>query len=307
MSAPAAPLTARPAVYGLVAIGLLTLMDAVMKAVSGPFSAVQILWLRFALTAAMAGLLLVAWRLPFPAPRTMPRHLLRAVMILISNGTFIYALGALPLAEVFALALTAPLFLAALGAITLKETVTKLTLLGLALGFCGMLVIVFGEQWRAGGAGAGGTHPPLAVLAALVAPVTYAIGIVLLRQQATGEAPAQVVFVQALLVTVLVAPFVLASSWSTSPLAHWPAFLAIGATSTAGYLILVAALAGLTAVRYSVIEYTGLLWAGLIGWLWFAEQPSTSLLLGSLFIFAGALTTVFQREAVKEAAESATA
>jgi drug/metabolite transporter (DMT)-like permease len=286
---------AQAALLGSLAMALLTLMDAFIKAASGPFSAVQILWLRFALTALLSAGLLILWGTPWPTRKTWPQHLLRAALMIVSNGAFIYALGALPLAEVFALALTAPVFLAALGAIMLKEKLTTRTLLGLALGSCGMLTIVF-----AGTSGGGTSHPPLALLAALVAPVTYAISLVLLRQQATGEAPMQVVFIQALLVTAIVTPALPFTTWSSAIQApHWPTLLAIGVTSTAGYLILVKALTVLTAVRYSVIEYTGLVWAALIGWLWFAERPTLPLALGSALIVAGAMVSVLQREAAK--------
>ena len=286
--------SATSALYGATAIGLLTIMDALIKAVSGPFSATQILWLRFAITAVLSAALLMLWRQPWPARKSLPQHLLRAVLMIISNGTFIYALGTLPFAEVFALALTAPLFLAALGAVVLGERISAMTALGLALGFAGMLVIVFGN-----GQFGGQAHPPVALIAALVAPVTYAVGLVLLRQQATGETPAQVVFAQALLVTLMVAPFMALQAWSGGLPTYAPTLLAIGALSTAGYLILVKALAGLTAVRYSVIEYTGLIWAALIGWIWFNERPSMALWIGAALIVGGACITVMQKEAAK--------
>ncbi len=299
-SAPYAP--ARHAVYGLIAMAVLTLMDAVIKAVSGPFSAVQILWLRFALTALMAAALLVAWRTPWPSRAAFPGHLLRAISMVISNGTFIYALGALPLAEVFAYALTAPLFLAAFGAVVLKEPLTTLTVTGLFFGLIGTVTIVFGDTLFAiGDRGVGPeiARSPTAVLAALTAPVTYAIGIILLRRQAADEAPVQVVFIQALLVTALVAPALPFMTWSTQQFEHWQALLTIGASSTFGYLVLVKALSGLTAVRYSVIEYTGLVWAGALGWLWFAERPTITLIAGATCVISGATIAVIQREQTK--------
>lgn len=297
----ATPSTKLSAAQGALALAMLTVMDAFVKAASGPFSAAQLLWLRFALTAAMATGLLWLWRMPWPARATWPLHLQRAVLMAVSNGCFFYALGKLPLAEVFALALTAPVFLALLGAMTLKEPLTSMTLAGLALGFGGMLIIVFADNvvGTMFSTTAATARPPLALLAALVAPVTYAVGILLLRQQASGEAPVQVVAIQALLVALMVAPVLPFTEWSPAQAGHWPALLAIGATSTAGYLILVKALGGLTAVRYSVLEYTGLVWAGLIGWIWFSEQPTAALLAGSALIIAGAVVTVLQREAAK--------
>lgn len=294
MLQPATPSASISAFYGLVGIALLTVMDAVIKAVSGPLGAVQILWLRFAMTALFALGLLVLGRQSWPSRGRLPYHALRAALTLVSNGTFVYALGVLPLAEVFALGLTAPVFLAAFGAILLGERITRLTALGLALGFGGMLAIVSGDAFS------GSTsHSPVALLAALVSPVTYAFNIVLLRQQIAAETPVQVVLVQAALIAVFVTPLAAFSSWTTDVTSLWPMILAIGVTSTAGYLILVKALAGLTAVRYSVIEYTGLIWAALIGWLWFSERPTPQLWLGAALIVAGALITVMQREAAK--------
>ena len=280
--------------YGLLGIALLTVMDAVIKALSGPFTAVQILWLRFVLTALFALGLLVFWRQPWPSRGRLPYHALRAALTVASNGTFVYALGILPLAEVFALGLTAPVFLATFGALLLGERITLLTALGLALGFGGMLVIISGDAF------AGTTsYPPMALIAALVSPVTYALNIVLLRQQAAIESPVQVVLMQAALVALFVTPLAALSVWKPGVETYWPMILAVGVTSTAGYLILVKSLAGLTAVRYSVIEYTGLIWAALIGWIWFGEWPTLALWLGAALIVTGALTTVLQRESAK--------
>jgi S-adenosylmethionine uptake transporter len=267
-------------------------MDALVKSLSSAYPTLEIVFLRFAFTVLFVGSLAAMSGNAAPSRRQLGAHLGRAVLIVVANSSFFYALGRLPLAEVFALSMTAPVFMALFGAIFLKEPVRLSIAAAIAVGFAGMIVIVFG----AGRASISTQADLLAVLCALLAPVSYALSVVLLRAQTAHEPITIIISVQALLVVLLLVPAVAVEFVPPRP-ADWLAFAAVGLLGSSGYLAFASALKRLSAARYSVTEYTGLIWAALFGYLFFAETPRPALWLGAALIIAGCAIVARQRGA----------
>jgi S-adenosylmethionine uptake transporter len=285
---PSAP--THPLVIALAGVIVLTCMDAIVKWLSGAFGTFQIALLRFAFGALFAALLLLRWPAPWPPRARMPAYLARALLMVVTSLSFYYALGQLPLAELFALTFTAPLFIALFGMAMLKERLRPAIGLALAAGFAGMLVIV--DPDIAGSAGH--SLPWLAWVAAFTAPVAYALNVVLWRAQATRDPIVMIVTVQSLMVTGFVAPLA-AIDFRALDLADIGVFAAVGVLGTTGQLLFTAALARTTAVSFSVVEYTGLIWAAIIGYAFFAEVPRGEVWAGAGLIIAGCLVVIRTR------------
>ena len=290
-------------------MGLLTVMDAVAKALAGALGTLQITGLRFALTAVLAAGVAVLTRARWPQRAQWPSHAGRAALMLLATACFFHALGRLPLVTVFALSLTAPLFMAGLAASLLGEPLGRGTRVALALGAAGAVLVVagvvVGEIGRVGPAGlhdhrvGPGSLDLFALACAVAAPVGYALSVVWLRQQtAARDAPdvAAVVALQAAFATGLLGTLgapLLMMDWRL-PQGGWSAGLvlhigALGGLATVGYLAFAAAVKRLPASRVAVIEYTGLVWAAALGWLWFAEAPTMWDVAGAVLVIAGCL------------------
>jgi drug/metabolite transporter (DMT)-like permease len=56
------------------------------------------------------------------------------------------------------------------------------------------------------------------------------------------------------------------------------------------------AISKLPAAQVAVADYSGLLWAALIGWFVFAEMPRPALALGAVLILAGSATMLLARK-----------
>lgn len=301
MSTP--PSSWRALALGAAAMALLTVMDAVAKALAADLGTLQITGLRFALTALLAAVVAVLTRARWPTRAQWPAHAGRAALMLLATACFFHALGRLPLVTVFALSLTAPLCMAALGAVLLGEPLARGTRAALGLGAAGAAVVVAGV-WR-GLPGAVGVSEDtdltdfFALACAVAAPVGYALSVVWLRQQTTArEAPdvAAVVALQAAFAAGLLGTVglpLLMIDWRLPAAGFGPALLlqigALGALATAGYLAFAAAVKRLPAGRVAVIEYTGLVWAAVLGWLWFAERPTAWDAAGAALVIAGCL------------------
>jgi S-adenosylmethionine uptake transporter len=283
--------SATPILVALGGIALLTGMDALVKSLSSQFGTFQIVLLRFFFTALWIGALVVVQRPGLPKRHRLPAHLGRAALQVFTTCTFFYALAKLPLAEVFALSFTSPIFMALFGALFLKEKLSWPILGAIAIGFAGMLVIVIGSQSPAS---SGDAASPLAVAAALASPVTYALSIVLLRSQTAHEPVTIIVLVQSVLVSLLIAPLA-AIDFRMPEGEALVQFVLIGLLGASGYLAFTYALSRTTAARFSVVEYTGLLWAAFFGYAFFAEIPHPAMWVGAALIISGCLLVLRQR------------
>ena len=180
------------------------------------------------------------------------------------------------------LSFLAPVFVALLGGLLLKEKIDRRILQALGFGIAGMLVMVWPRlQGHVSGAGLG-------VAAALFSAVSYAFNLILLRRIAVREHPTVIVAFQNVGPAVCLAiPAALAFVPMT--LADLAAYLFAGALGVAGHLTLTSAYARAAASRLAPIEYTALIWASLLGFFVFGEVPLYTTYLGALLIVAGAI------------------
>ncbi len=278
-----------PVLAVVLAIAVLSVMDAMIKAAAADFGTAQITFLRYAFGFAIA--------LPF-AVRDLRRGLssqsiransLRGVIVVFTAFSFFFALGRLPLAFAVTLAFTAPLWMVILSRLILGEPIGGRALLAIGLGFSGVLVMVFGSG------GHSGNQPldPLGVAAALVASIGYALAIVLLRRQSAHDTIPVLVVTQAFVAMIIIAPFGIATF---TPIGFealfW--FFVIGALGTFGHLILSWAFKQAPASRLAPIEYTNFLWAVGLGYVFFAETPGVEVFFGAALIISAAMIVAAQ-------------
>lgn len=272
----------------VLAVGLLSAMDAMIKGAAADFSTPQIALMRFLFGSAAIIVVVALVHPPRPSRETILANGWRAVLGVATALSFYYALGRLPLAEVLALSLLSPCFTVLLGALLLGETVSRPILVALAIGFLGMLVIIapkFGE----GGASTSAIEGTIAVM---VSNVTYASSLVLLRSRAMRDPAMTIVAVQnvgSALILALILPFASNEIWKPVGLADLANFAAIGCLGIAGHLVIAKAYALAPAARLASADYTALIFAALFGYVFFAETPALTTLLGALMIIVSSL------------------
>ncbi len=273
-----------------LAIFLLTTMDAVIKSLSVHFNTLQIMYFRTVVGLMCAGTLFLIVRPGLPNFEQLKSHALRSGIMLATGLMFFYALGQMPLAELFVYTFTAPMFIALFGALLLKERLSGQVIIGLGLGFTGIVAILVTDPAARFG---GGSTTGLA--AAILSPITYAFAMVLLRRQAGNEPVARIVFMQSVLISAVMVPFM---AWST-PLPQgaeiWKV-LAVGVLGTVGNYTLTTAFKNAEAAKVAVAEYTGLIWAALIGYAFFHETPRIMVWVGGALVIAGCLSVAWARK-----------
>jgi drug/metabolite transporter (DMT)-like permease len=275
-------MTVGPALRALLGIALLTVMDAVVKAQMQTHPFVLTLFMRFAMGGICALVVLAFVRPPAPTRASLIGNTVRVPIVVLTAGSFFYSMSVLPLAEVLTLSFLAPVFVALLGGLLLKEKLDSRILQALGFGVAGMLVMVWPRlQGHVTGAGLG-------VAAALFSAVAYAFNLILLRRIALKEHPAIIVVFQNC-GPALVLAIPAALSFVPMTAKDLLVYLAAGALGVAGHLTLTSAFARAEASRLAPLEYTALIWASLLGYFVFGEVPLITTYAGAVLIVAGAI------------------
>ena len=271
-----------PALRALLGIALLTAMDGVVKGQMQSHPFIVALFMRFAMGGLCALAVLAIVRPPAPTRASIIGNSLRVPVVVLTAGSFFYSISVLPLAEALTLAFLAPVFVALLGGLLLKEKMDAPVWQALGFGVAGMLVMVWPRlQGQVSGAGLG-------VAAALFSAVTYAFNLILLRRIALKEHPAVIVgFQNCGPALVLAIPAALAFVPMTGR--DVLIYLSAGALGVAGHLMLTSAFARAEASRLAPLEYTGLIWASGLGYAFFGEVPLITTYAGAVLIVAGAI------------------
>ena len=268
-----------PFLVTLGAVGLLSLMDAVMKQSALAVGTYNTLLVRSLFAIALAAPIYLAIRTGLPSRQAMRLHLLRGTVGTAMAFTFFWSLTKLPLAEAIALSFTSPLLALYLAAILLGERIGKGAIGASLMGFAGVLVIAWGRM----GGPASDSGTAWGIASVLASSMLYAWNLVLQRQQAQVAKPAEV----ALFMTVVAAFwFALAAPWHfTPPAADEIAPIAVAAVmSVGGAMMLAWAYARAEAQALVPLEYSGFLWAALFGWLFFREGVTAPTLVGAVLI-----------------------
>lgn len=273
------------AAYGvaLAGVGLFSVMDMLVKSSSLAVGTFSTLWWRGLLTLLLAALL-YAPRRHWPSAAMVRLHLVRGLVGGAMAFTFFWGLARVPMAQAIGLAFIAPLIALYLSSVFLHERVGPRLVTGSLLGFGGVVLILTGQARAATGGGA-----LLGSASILLSAFLYAINIVLMRKQAMAAEPREIAFFQSLgmlAALALALPFVGHPSWPTGQEATIGGAALLGLVSA---MLLAVAYARAPASYLSTTEYSGLLYAMLLGWLAFGERVSPWTLAGAGLVVVGCL------------------
>ncbi len=277
----------RPVIDGVIAIALLSVMDAIIKKLVATIPVLEVAFLRYGVGSVAMTAVLAATRPGWPRAETVRANALRAILVVVAAVAFFYALGVLPLAETLILSFVSPLFTALLATALLGERLRLRTLGAIAAGFAGVLVIVGGKGGLPGSARPGAAFPLLGIGAVLLSAVAYSASNVLLRARAQRDPVLHIVLIQNIApAAILAGPASL--NWAAPTGREALLTLAVGLLGVSGHLLLARAYANAEASRLAPLDYTALIWAAGIGFLVYAEVPAPSAILGAGLIGAGA-------------------
>ncbi|MDF3605507.1 DMT family transporter [Paracoccus sp. DMF-8] len=269
----------------LLAILSFTLMDATAKYLAPRYHPAQIVWARY-ITNFIIVLVLVAPRLRSTLKSRRPMmQAARALCQLASIGLFFTSLGHVGLAEATAIMDANPVLITLGAALFLGERIGLRRILGITVALIGALIII-----RPGA----GVFQPAALLP-LIGAFTYAGGAILTRMARVDSTMTSVLWTVLIgtALTTLLVPF----HWTPIAPGDLWAFAIIGLFGFAAQFLLIRAFTMAEAGAIAPFGYTGLIWAGLWGWLFWGELPDRTTVIGAIVIVAAGIY-VWTREAM---------
>ena len=275
----------RAAFVVMFAMTMITTNDAIVKHLTQVFTVGQIMFLRGLLVCFVYGML-IAWRQqPLFALGIWHRwYLLRALFELLATLFFLTGLSMLPIAIATTLGFTAPIFLAILAAVVLKEQVGLLRWAAVLAGFSGVLLISQPAS--------GDFHWPI------ILPVICAI-FVALRDLSVRFVPkelpaSQIAFTNAWVVTIGGGLYAMFQGWGSAEW-HWYFwFIAIGFAIFCGYLGMIVGSRMGDLSFIAPFKYISILVALAYGYLVWGEVPDRHMLLGASIIVASGVVLVLE-------------
>ncbi len=289
----------RGILYLCFGVFIFSLQDAIIKQVSGGYALTEVVFLRSCIGLPILLVLVhreVGWRSLLSSSHLLALAL-RALIMLGAYTAYYMAFPALPLADAVALYFTVPLFVTALAAPVLGEHIGWKVWAAVVLGFAGVLVMLQPGT---------GLFEPAALLS-LVSAALYGTAMLMARKMGNRLPTSVMAFYQngffllgaALAagalhlagiehathpsVAFLVRPWVL-PTWSDGLLIG-----ICGVVAATGTMFLTAAYRVARSSTVTPFEYTGILWAPLWGYLFFAEVPRFTTFVGAAIILVAGL------------------
>ncbi|MEX3316587.1 DMT family transporter [Sulfitobacter sp. PS-8MA] len=275
----------------IASMACFTFNDTMLKATDGAIPLFQLLFLRGAITSvlilALSGRLgRITWQLP---RRDWQVIGLRSVAEVAAAYFFLSALFSMPLANVTAILQVVPLSVTLASALVLREAVGWRRLSAIAVGFCGVLLIV---KPGAEGFNIWSIYVLIAVLCVTVRDLST-----------RALSPA----VPSMTVTLITALSVMAAAGLASLSTPWAPVtvdlaLLVGGSAVfvmGGYFFSIQVMRAGDVSFIAPFRYTGLLWALLLGWLVFGDWPGPLTLIGATIVVATGIFTLYREGKVK--------
>ena len=201
---------------------------------------------------------------------------------------FFTAFALMPLADVVAISLSAPIFITALSVPLLAERVGPRRWAAVTVGFVGVLIMV---------------RPSAAVISEpavflpLAGAVLYALALIAMRKLGATERAPTTVFYFTLACTAMSAlaqPFV----WRTPDLAGFTLLVCVGLLGGSAQLLMTQALRLAPAAVVAPFDYSALVFSIGYGFLFWGEVPDWMLLAGAVIVVASGLY-ILHRETLR--------
>ncbi len=275
----------------LSALTLFTTMAAVVKAMSDDFPPGELVFFRsfFAIPVILIWLISRGELTQgFVVKRPMG-HFWRGVLGTSAMALTFTGLSLLPLPEVTAIGYATPIFTLILAAVILGERIRLIRIGAVAIGLLGVLVMI----WPRLGSTQLEVTATIGALCVLGATVARAFVQIHIRQLVKVDHPAAIVFYFSMTATLL---SLLTAFWGwTMPTPKQALILvSMGLIGGVAQIFVTSAYRFGQASMLAPYDYTTMLIALIISYVWFDELPTLAILLGAALVIAGNVVVIWR-------------
>ncbi len=267
------------------AVFTFSIMDATLKRLSSHYGPLQVSCMR-CLSSVVWLVLVIGYRRSWSMLRAAQPllHLGRSALGIGMLASFVFAVNRMTLAQTYSLFLAAPLLMTALSVPLHGERVTARRWAAILIGLSGVLVIL--HPWSKG------PVPLMPALAAAGAAICYSLSALTVRSMGRGNSIMSTVFWN--LVAVGGGAGLLSiGNWRAIPGADWPWLAGTGLAGALGQFWITDAFRRAPPAVVAPFEYTSILWAFAIDWIFWSATPSSSLILGAGIVIATGIYVIW--------------
>jgi len=293
----------------LVGMLAISVNDMLIKQLSGDFPLHQMVFIRSAIGICFS-LVLVHFEGGFGILRTKTPllHVLRGLLIVVSNMTYFTALSVIPLADATALFFVAPLMITLFSIPLLGEKVGPLRLGAVFVGFVGVIIMM--RPWQSSSES---EVSRLILMLPVLSAITYALMQIMTRRLGVvTKASALSVYIQGIFIFVSLGFYFIAGdgrfaegmtnqgavfllrAWVQPDGTDWYFLIGLGMNSAIIGYALSQAYRSASAATIAPYEYVGLPLAVFWGWLLWGDLPGPTIAVGIVLILGSGLFVFFR-------------
>ncbi len=210
-------------------------------------------------------------------------QIIRSLLLVFEIAIFAIGLRYLGLADMHAVFIMFPLIVTAMAAYLLRERIGWRRWISVIIGFIGAFIIIR----------PGSSMFQSAALIPLFGAFIFALYIILTRLVSHTDQPVTSLIYLGWVGAVAVTPFGL-SNWVPPTFEAWYLLLALSTLGVIGHMLLILALGHAPASTLQPLNYLMVVWAVLIGFIFFDDLPSVYTVAGALIVVACGLYTMFR-------------
>jgi drug/metabolite transporter (DMT)-like permease len=278
--------TVRAMLWSVTAGVLFVSLNSTMRGLSLVLDPFQTQFLRYLMGFAVMLPLVARGGLSALWPRNLAGQFMRGGVHAVALFLWFLALPHISIADVTAISFTGPIFIMLGAVLVFGEPMRWERWLAAAIGLGGVLIVVAPKL----GSGSG-----IYNLVMLASSPLLAASYLMTKALTRYERATVIVIWQSISVSLLSLPLAL-WHWQWPSAVQWLLFLFCGVLGSTGHYCLTRSYAAADISATQSVKFLELVWATLLGWLLFSDQPSRSTLIGGLVISASTLW-IARREA----------
>jgi drug/metabolite transporter (DMT)-like permease len=211
------------------------------------------------------------------------RHITRNVIHFSAQYAWLYGVAVLPLAQVFAIEFTTPIWVCILAIPMLGEKLTRPRAVSVLLGFIGVLIVIR--------PGAGDAVMDLDILFVMWCAVGFALTNINTKRLVQNDTPITIMFYMALLQMPLgFVPSLDGWVWPTA--AHWPWIFGLGAAAMSAHYCFARALKVADSGLVAPMDFLRLPLIAVVGYLVYNEAFDLWIIAGAAIIVVGNIINI---------------
>jgi len=217
-------------------------------------------------------------------------HVARGILGTSAMGMTFAGLGMLPLPEVTAIGYATPIFTVILAAVMLGERIRLVRITAVLLGLIGVLIMLWP---RLGGGASVEDRATFGAILILVATLARALVQIHVRKMVQTEQTAAIVFyfsATAAILSLMSLPF----GWVVPSVETMALLVLAGILGGMAQILVTSSYRFGAASMLAPVDYASMLFAILIGYVWFDELPTLVMLTGAALVIAGNILVIWR-------------